>query len=442
MYACIHVPGLERDEESLAARLIECAYTFSPRVEATSSDTVVLDAHGSEALFGAGWDLAQRIAGHAAQTCPGRPVNVAVAANPDAAIHAARGLCGTCFIPAGRELEFLGGLGLARLVPALAGVGDERALELVETLRLWGIRSFRDFAALPENGVAERLGAEGVRLQQLARGTSRRSLVPVPATPVYFHSVELEHPLDLREPLQFFLARLVHQLCATLAGRARAASELRLRLRLERGGVEERSIRLAFPMREPRLFLKLLELELDERPVASAVVALALSAEPAPPRVTQKGLFLPLAPEPEKLELVLARIAKLVGWESVGSPEPLDTHRPDAFRMNRFGARAGAGRYRAPELTPALRRFRPPLPASVRTDAGGPVRVRVNVRSFGLTGAVDVVARAGPWRSSGDWWAPRAWRREEWDVELADGILYRVYRDPAAGAWFVEGMYD
>ena len=142
----------------------------------------------------------------------GRPVNVAVAANPDAAIHAARGLCGIHFIPAGRELEFLGGLGLARLVPALAGVGDERALELVETLRLWGIRSFRDFAALPENGIAERLGAEGVRLQQLARGTSRRSLVSVPAAPVYFHSVELEHPLDLREPLQFFLARLVHQL--------------------------------------------------------------------------------------------------------------------------------------------------------------------------------------------------------------------------------------
>src|SRR5205807_3511869 len=48
--------------------------------------------------------------------------------------------------------------------------------EIFETLRLWGVRTFRDFAALPINGVSERLGREGLKLQQLAAGKSDRHL--------------------------------------------------------------------------------------------------------------------------------------------------------------------------------------------------------------------------------------------------------------------------
>jgi protein ImuB len=47
---------------------------------------------------------------------------------------------------------------------------------------------------------------------------------------------------------------------------------------------------------------------------------------------------------------------------------------------------------------------------------------------------------AGPWRSSGDWWTPDPWSRDEWDIALSDGGLYRLYCDPAG--WFVEGSYD
>ena len=46
----------------------------------------------------------------------------------------------------------------------------------------------------------------------------------------------------------------------------------------------------------------------------------------------------------------------------------------------------------------------------------------------------------GPWRTSGDWWRPSMWDREEWDVELSNGGLYRVYQ--ASQRWFLEGMYD
>jgi len=53
-----------------------------------------------------------------------------------------------------------------------------------------------------------------------------------------------------------------------------------------------------------------------------------------------------------------------------------------------------------------------------------------------------VLAAAGPWRAAGDWWTPHAWDRDEFDVALSDGALYRLFRDRRRAAWFVEGSYD
>ena len=72
------------------------------------------------------------------------------------------------------------------------------------------------------------------------------------------------------------------------------------------------------------------------QPPSAPIIKVSISAQPVKPRASQTGLFIPLAPEPEKLEITLARLAKLVGGENVGSPESLDTHRPDSFRMKRF----------------------------------------------------------------------------------------------------------
>ncbi|MCZ6769957.1 MAG: hypothetical protein O7D93_11990, partial [Acidobacteria bacterium] len=55
-----------------------------------------------------------------------------------------------------------------------------------------------------------------------------------------------------------------------------------------------------------------------------------------------------------------------------------------------------------------------------------------------------IVACAGPWRSSGDWWTGKAheWSRDEWDVELLDGSIRRIYWDYCRKTWFLEGIYD
>ena len=51
-----------------------------------------------------------------------------------------------------------------------------------------------------------------------------------------------------------------------------------------------------------------------------------------------------------------------------------------------------------------------------------------------------VLEFAGPWRTSGDWWTIDPWHRDEWDIALSDGALYRLFCNPRG--WFVEGSYD
>jgi len=421
MLAAIHAPGLGIRER---AALVACASEFSPLIEETSPDTVVIDASGLERLIGRPDEIARAIARAVEEA--GIQANVALASNCDAAVCAARGFAGITVVPPKAAEKILAPLAVSILSPPE---------ELAETLARWGIRTLGELAALPDLGVAARLGDEGLGLLRLARGENERPLVPSEASAVYEESIELEHPLELLEPLLFLLARVTGELCARLLSRGLATNELRLRLKLESQAEHTVTIRLPFPMREAGTFRKLLHLELEGHPPAAPIIAVTLAVEPTDPRVVQRGLFVPQAPEPEKLELTLARIGALVGKENVGTPELLDTHRPGAFGM-RWGLGPGRGAVKPDGARLALRRFRPPLAATVAEDNGRPVRVQAR----GVRGAV--LRAAGPWRTAGDWWRETPWDRDEWDVAIKDGTLYLVCLDRRAGTWFVEGTYD
>jgi len=417
VFACLYVNGNLGN-----GNLTALASEFSPVVERTAADTVTFDISGLDRLFGFPQDIAAAIVRRAAELQMN--VHIAVAANPDAAICAARGFPGVSIVPYGDEAKFLGTLPLALLSPSP---------ELHQTLDRWGIRRFRDMAALPPLGIAERLGPEGLRLRQLARGEIERKLAPVEELPRFEDALDLEYPLELIEPLAFLLARLIQGLAARLASRGLATDELRLRLKLENRATDERTLRLPAPSLDTVAFLKLLQLDLEAHPPQAPVVHIRIGVNPVKPRAAQSGLFTPGAPEPVKLSLTLARIKALVGEGRVGSPELLDTHRPEPFRMADFGTgKQIQASQRSTRL--ALRMFRPPRTAQVSLAAGHPGFVAAqSIRG-------KVLDYAGPWRMSGDWWTPDSWSRDEWDIALSDGALYRIYREPRG--WFVEGSYD
>ena len=50
-----------------------------------------------------------------------------------------------------------------------------------------------------------------------------------------------------------------------------------------------------------------------------------------------------------------------------------------------------------------------------------------------------LLQRRGPWIGSGEWWDRDSWSREEWDVQLDSGVLYRLVREKHD--WLIEGIY-
>ncbi|PYQ97843.1 MAG: hypothetical protein DMF94_33050 [Acidobacteria bacterium] len=142
-----------------------------------------------------------------------------------------------------------------------------------------------------------------------------------------------------------------------------------------------------------------------------------------------------------------------------------------------------------PRLVSALRRCRQPVPARVAVADGRPVRVTTDRRGF--TGGT-VVRSAGPWRTSGNWWSGgsdrssgsgrlgesggsgesgrrsgstgesggessvssthqahlthathlTSWDRDEWDVALGDGAVYRIFYERDTDRWFIDAIVD
>jgi len=465
-------------ETAAHAALLDCAQSFSPCVEDAGPDTILLDLTGLQSLFGRLPKIARDLA-HCASNL-GLESNIAIAANPDTAVLAARGFSGITVIAEGKEAEQLGSL------PVEVLFAEKRAEpeweQLWESLYRWGVRNFRELTALPDVALSERLGQPGVYLQKLAGGKISRALVPVAPPLIFEEAIELEYPLVLLEPLAFLLDRMLKQLCERLGARALATQELRLELELQNGWQEDenttecvgtgalarpsraqarqhfhRTLRLPVPLLDSKTFLKLLQLDLKAHPPGAPIVKIHLTAEPVQPRAAQGGLFLPPSPEPEKLELTLARIAGIVGENQVGSLALLDTHRREGFQVRRFSPskpqeKSSANKNSsdlssqqngsADDLGTALRMFRPPAPVTVTLNEGRPEYISCSKRRE-IHG--EILWAAGPWRSSGDWWEQEGWTRDEWDIAVQQEtgiVLYRLVRDLLSGRWFVEGTYD
>ena len=502
----------EAQEKATHAAVLDVAWSISPRVEDTAADTIVLDLDGLASMFGSDEDIARVLMERVTRV--GVVPNIAIASNIEAAILAARGFPGIAILAMGEEAARLGALPVRTL---------SSDAEILETLDRWGIATLRALAALPVLQLSERLGQRGVALHELARGARVRALVLAQASLTFEEEMELDETVEELEPLSFLLGRLLDQVCARLESRALAVQTIRVWFELEPSFEKDvqslndesrkktaprefaKVLTLPVAMRDAKVLLKLLRLSLQSDPPKSPIQKIRMMADAAAARVAQSGLFVPRGPDPEKLELTVARLMKLVGDSNVGVAELIDTHRAENFRVGRWSCgaiaedearrnRGRAGRKKssigAEELqadggvkvsAAGFRALRPPLVAHVEV-VNESERRPLRVSFSGMRG--DVIAASGPWRSSGEWWQEDGWDLDEWDLAIDFGKraepcerkpddivarmhavasvgmrsgartkiaepspwprhgVYRIFYDLPRKSWFVRGFYD
>jgi nucleotidyltransferase/DNA polymerase involved in DNA repair len=407
-----------------------------------------LDVRGCERLFGPPHRMAARIAEHLAEC--GYAARIGVAANPSlaAVASAVAGIDETrpspCLVAAGQERAFLDGLPLA----LLSAVDDD----LLEHLRVLGIRKAGQLARLPTAGVRRRFGPAGESAQAQARGEARRPLVVPSAPPTLEAACALEEPATEAPRLEQALARLAARLARQLAARGQSASLLTLRVTVMTqasletsprpgpdtavsgrvtavggpdGEVCERSLHLKEPVAgEAAILARARELLIQmapDGPVAALAITLAdlgtAATQLSFPLLTGNG-----ARVRDDMEVVTQRLCRRFGPRAARRVRLVEALLPEE-RVVWDGPDGASGRR--------------VLSLAVRADAAGrPLALR---RGVGHWEPVRTIC--AHWRLRTRWWA-EVTHRHYYLVETAAGALLENYHEQRDGRWHLTGRRD
>jgi protein ImuB len=437
------------EEQSARTAILECASTFSPRIEAQGSDdslSLVLDISGTNKLFGNPMNVAAQV--QLALSVIGISSSLATSANYETSVFMARGLSEhitPVIVRSGEERSQLASLPLSVL---------NLSAEHSETFANWGVTTLGTLAMLPERDLIARLGQEGGRLRMLARGEADHLFQPI--DPVYSmeEQIELDSPVEILDSLLFGVSTMLDQLLSRARERILSLAIVYTELGLEGGGTHNRIVRPALPSNDKQLWLRLMHLDWITHPPQAAVTSMKLKAETGVLGQVQLGLFSPQLPESGRLDVTLARIRAVVGEERLGSIELKDTHEPDAFRMKEFSITKTEPDQQAKPALPAavMRRLRPPEKVSVTLLNQAP-----NIIYFRGIG-YQAECSYGPWHCAGGWWTEGRWSLEEWDVvartwdgdsgNAGGGTRHRaqicccMIHDAIRDRWTIEALYD
>ncbi len=441
----------EAAETSAMDALADAAESISPLVEKGDGGRVWLDLAGLERLMGSEEVIAAELEKRVAQV--GMEAAVGIASNKEVAHLAAR--CGGLrVIDPGQEGDFLSWLPLDML--GLDAPGSESG-DIEDTLARWGIRRLGELARLDPDAIGSRLGRRGVELIRIARGENPARLIPRRPVEIFTEAIELDYGIETLEPLGFVMLPMLERLCERLKIRGLVAGDMMLSFGLSDHRKFSRRVAIGAPSNDARAMLAMVTLSLESLAPESAIETIRIDVEPRKPRAAQTDMFLPPAPAPDRLELTIARLSALCGPDHVGTLRAQDSHRVEAVRLEKFNPPPPRplelnGNGEAKNIAQLMiRAIRPPLEVEVLLSRGAPEFVR------GPNLGARVVSLAGPWRRDGEWWhtstdtAPSPqltmktngnFRRDYYELALADGGVYRVYRDLNSAQWFVDGIYD
>jgi protein ImuB len=430
---------LSRSLQSEAATrdiLLECSGAFSPRIEDRSEDTALLlgiDIAGTVNLFGPPEMLAQGLLECVSSL--GISVRITVSSNFHAAACLAKGMSQRTplqVIASGEEATLLAPLPLSVL---------DLTKTQTETFGLWGIHTLGLLAALPEKELIARMGQDGKRLRQLARGELSHLFQTVEQGFTLEERMELDTPVELLDSLLFVVGVMLDQLILRATARILALASVTITLSLDGGASHSRTVRPALPTTDKQLWIKLLHLDLEAHAPEASILAVALHAEPGNTSKVQSGLFSPQLPEASRLDVTLVRIRAIVGEDNVGRAVLEDTHALGGFRIEAFTVPSGKSTaVLSSQQRASLRQLRPPETTSVRLKGSRPTLFFFRKERY------TVEHSYGPWLAEGDWWNQTLWGWEQWDLVARaedDSLLSCcMMRDLLHDQWQMAALYD
>jgi hypothetical protein len=426
---CVRIPAFPEGGAARWDDVLDALDAASPVVEDAGPGLAFLEMAGIEGGAG-GWLDAVRgaLAGF------DLPLRVGLGPNPFTA-QAAAALAGGA-ICEGNPAAFLAPFPLEQL-----GCGEA----VCGRLRLLGIGTLGELAALPHGPFVRRFGPPAGRWHEHARGIDRRRLQPRPRALRIDRRAYGEGEAASEEAVLFALRALVGRVVDDLSAAGKRAGRLVLALECENGDLRELVTRVAAPTAVPATLFGLLRARLEGITLDAPVIGLRLAAEALEDGGVPLTLFAGSDPDPDALGIVLARLDAALGdghalrGRIVEGPRTERRTARDAFTLEPLIATAWTINTPAPLPQTATLQFRlvAPQPVAVRVIGGAP--------RFVGTPAQTVIDAAGPWRIDEGWWADATGSdarlvRDEYDVLLDDGALLRIAHE--RNAWSIRGVYD
>ncbi|MFV0435630.1 MAG: DNA polymerase Y family protein [Leucobacter sp.] len=436
------VPGVEPRRPGLCAMRARGPARYYGGEEAAAA--ALIEAAARLGLSGARVGIADGLftAEQAARAVPGAP--------GVAAFHEA-----VRIVPPGGSSAFLSPLPITRAV----------ASEFAEVLNGLGIRTLGALAALPEDAVRQRFGAEGLAAHRRARavGANHGSEVR-PRPPVRDLAVELsfEPPIDAADRLAFACVTLAERFIGALAEERLVCTALRVELTDDTGARHEREwahpYRFTAPDTVDRVRWQAASAAHATERGGAGITQLRITPTHTDRAAAHEpGLW---SAEPDsRVHHHLSRVQSRLGHTSVGTARliggrllaerqlfvPWSTKQTTGAGNRASAAGPWPGSLTGP--TPSAV-FPEPMSVELLDKSGSaiaidaddlltvePVRLRVPHTAFERP----VSAWSLPWPVRERWWE-KAPERLRLQVLLDDGNAWLLLYE--AGKWFAEGQYD
>jgi len=302
---------------------------------------------------------------------------------------------------------------------------------VVARLELLGVRTLGNVAKLPHGPFVRRFGARAAHWHDRARGVDATPFIPRPHALHIAAHMYGEGSVQTEEQLYFALRMLAGRVHEDLTRLGKRARELNVRIECENGDIRDLIIGIAQATADQAMLFDLARAKIEGLTFDAPVSGVRLGASQFEDGATETTLFSGSDPDPALLEVAVARLEAALDGRPARARLVAGNHAEKQFDYDPFGTLVPSSTVASPG----------PVPPQLQLHPVREIDVQVLQKAPAFVGSPPqaVLDFAGPWRVD-ETWFERPVIRDEYDVLLEDGTLYRIFRQ--GSRWYLRGAYD